>query len=71
MSNGDLFPPNLQAPPSEYLKRFWYDTVLWDQDSIDFLVKTVGDDRVVAGPDSPFDLCVWPPKEISDKGAIL
>ena len=39
---------NLQAPPSEYLKRFWYDTVLWNPDSVDFLVKTVGEDRVVA-----------------------
>ena len=33
---------NLQAPPSEYVKRFWYDTVLWNEDSIDYLVKTVG-----------------------------
>ena len=65
----ELVSSNLQAPPSEYLKRFWYDTVLWNQDSVDFLVKTVGEDRVVAGSDYPFDLCVWPPKEISDKGA--
>ncbi len=60
---------NLQAPPAEYLRRFWYDTVLWDQDSLDFLVKKVGEDRVVAGSDYPFDLCVWPPKEMNDKGA--
>ena len=65
----ELVSSNLQAPPSEYLSRFWYDTVLWNQDSIDFLVKTVGEDRVVAGSDYPFDLCVWPPKEISDRGA--
>ena len=65
-----LVSSNLQAPPSEYLKRFWYDTVLWNQDSVDFLVKTVGEDRVVAGSDYPFDLCVWPPKEMNDKGAL-
>ena len=65
----DLVSSRLQAPPSEYIKRFWYDTVLWNQDSVDFLVKTVGEDRVVAGSDYPFDLCVWPPKEVSDKGA--
>ncbi|KAA9011181.1 amidohydrolase family protein [Niallia endozanthoxylica] len=65
----NLVSSNLQAPPSEYLKRFWYDTVLWNQESIDLLVKTVGEDRVVAGSDYPFDLCVWPPKEISEKGA--
>jgi aminocarboxymuconate-semialdehyde decarboxylase len=60
---------NLQAPPSEYLRRFWYDNVLWNDESVDYLVKTVGEERVVAGSDYPFDLCVWPPKEISDKGA--
>lgn len=52
----------LQAPPSEYAKRFWYDTVLWDQNSIDFLIKAVGEDQVVPGSDYPFDLSVWPPK---------
>ncbi|WML51399.1 amidohydrolase family protein [Neobacillus sp. PS3-12] len=65
----NLVSSNLQAPPSEYLRRFWYDTVLWNQDSVDFLIKTVGEDRVVAGSDYPFDLCVWPPKEINKQGA--
>ena len=66
----ELVSSNLQALPSEYLRRFWYDTVLWNHDSVNFLVKTVGEDRVVAGSDYPFDLCVWPPKEINDKGAL-
>lgn len=66
----DLVSSNLQAPPSEYLKRFWYDTALCSQDSVDFLVKIVGEDRVVTGSDYPFDLSVWPPKEISEKGAL-
>ena len=65
----DLVSSNLQAPPSEYLKRFWYDTALCSQDSVDFLVKTVGEDRVVAGSDYPFELSVWPPQELSEKGA--
>lgn len=63
----DLVSANLEAPPSEYIKRFWYDTVLWNQDSIDFLVKTVGEDRVVPGSDYPFDLSVWPPQGINNK----
>lgn len=58
----------LQAPPSEYAKRFWYDSVLWSEDSIEFLTKTVGEDRVVPGSDFPFDLCAWPPKIGNDKG---
>ncbi|WP_374723921.1 amidohydrolase family protein [Calidifontibacillus erzurumensis] len=53
--------PNLQAKPSEYLKRFWYDTVLWNENSLELLVKTVGADRILPGSDYPFDLSVWPP----------
>ncbi len=64
----DLVSSNLTAPPSEYLKRFWYDNVLWNQDSIDYLVKCVGEDRVVPGSDFPFDLSVWPPNSTSHKG---
>ncbi|KPH74385.1 amidohydrolase family protein [Oceanobacillus caeni] len=60
---------NLKAAPSEYAKRFWYDTVLWDPNSLDLLIKTVGEDRVVPGSDFPFDLSVWPPKVNSEKGS--
>lgn len=59
---------HLEAPPSAYLKRFWYDTVLWNTESVDFLIKTVGEDRVVPGSDFPFDLCFWPPEIKSEKG---
>lgn len=51
----------LQAPPGEYLKRFWYDSVLWSPKALEFLVQTVGADRVVPGSDYPFDLSEWPP----------
>jgi len=57
----DLVSSKLKAKPSEYVKRFWYDSVLWNQDSLDFLIRTVGEERVVPGSDYPFDLCVWPP----------
>lgn len=56
-----LVSSTLKAPPSEYLKRFWFDTVLWNPESLEFLIKTVGEDRVVPGSDYPFDLSVWPP----------
>jgi aminocarboxymuconate-semialdehyde decarboxylase len=58
----------LHAPPSEYAKRFWYDTVLWNDDSVDFLIKTVGEEQVVPGSDFPFDLSAWPPKISNAKG---
>ncbi|MDA5110469.1 amidohydrolase family protein [Brevibacillus thermoruber] len=52
---------HLQASPHDYLKRFWYDTVLWNPAGIRCLIDLVGGDRVVPGSDYPFDLCAWPP----------
>lgn len=31
----------LQSPPSEYLKRFWYDSVLWNGGSLEYLISSV------------------------------
>jgi aminocarboxymuconate-semialdehyde decarboxylase len=59
---------NLQGPPSEYLKRFWYDTVLRNKESLEFLSNTVGVDRVVPGSDYPFDLSVWRPDKKYKEG---
>ena len=59
----------LQATPVEYLKRFWFDSVLWHPQALDFLLQTVGEERVVPGSDFPFDLCVWPPEATTTKGS--
>ncbi|MEW9050105.1 MAG: amidohydrolase family protein [Neobacillus sp.] len=64
-----LVSSKLKGKPSEYLKRFWYDNVLWSTESIQFLTKMVGEDRVVPGSDYPFDLSVWPPEDTHAKGA--
>ncbi|WP_163538093.1 amidohydrolase family protein [Gracilibacillus sp. YIM 98692] len=53
---------SLQLPPSTYAKRFWYDTVLLNEQSLHFLIETVGADRIVPGSDYPFDLSSWPPQ---------
>jgi aminocarboxymuconate-semialdehyde decarboxylase len=52
---------NLEASPLEYVKRFWYDTVLWNSDGVSYLIQKAGSGRVVPGSDFPFDLCEWPP----------
>lgn len=51
----------LAAPPREYLRRFWYDTVVWRRETLDYLRAVVGAERIVPGSDFPFDLSVWPP----------
>ncbi|WCK56800.1 amidohydrolase family protein [Aneurinibacillus sp. Ricciae_BoGa-3] len=58
----------LQAPPIEYLRRFWFDTVLWNPDTLQYLTTLVGEDRVVPGSDYPFDLCAFPPVALSVLG---
>jgi len=42
--------------PLEYLKNFLFDTVLYDDAPIDFLIGFVGAERVVFGTDYPFDM---------------
>lgn len=58
----------LQAPPLDYLRRFWYDNVLWSSESLDFLTQTVGEEKIVPGSDYPFDLCAWPPACTNEVG---
>lgn len=58
---------SLQMSPENYLKRFWYDSVLWNNKSLNYLIQVVGEDRVVPGSDFPFDLCTWPPQINGEK----
>lgn len=44
----------LTEPVPETLKRFWYDTILYDNSSLSFLSDRVGADRLVVGSDYPF-----------------
>ncbi|TXC90660.1 amidohydrolase family protein [Metabacillus litoralis] len=64
-----LVSKNLQKEPIEYLKDFWYDSVLWNPTTLDYLAKTVGKERIVPGSDFPFDLCEWPPAKQLAKGS--
>ena len=52
---------NLTMSPKEYLKRFWFDSVLLEPKTIEYLESVVGKNRIVPGSDFPFDLCSWPP----------
>lgn len=52
---------SLQARPEEYLRRFWYDNVLWHDAALQMLRDVAGVDKVLPGSDFPFDLSAWPP----------
>src|SRR5262245_1918865 len=45
-----------RAPPSTYLNRLWYDSIVYDQPTLDFLVERVGPERVLYGSDYPFTI---------------
>lgn len=47
---------HIQRPPSAYLDRFYFDTVVHADLPLRFLVKLVGCHRVLVGTDLPFDM---------------
>jgi aminocarboxymuconate-semialdehyde decarboxylase len=46
----------LQHPPTTYLKRLYFDTVVFTNEQLEALVKVVGTDQIVMGTDYPFDM---------------
>ncbi len=46
----------IDRQPSEYLDRFWMDTITHSDESLEFLVSRIGLERVVLGTDIPFDM---------------
>ncbi|GAA3753818.1 amidohydrolase family protein [Salinactinospora qingdaonensis] len=49
------------APPSSYLRRLWFDSLVHTPEALRALVAAVGADRVVLGSDHPFDMGVDSP----------
>ena len=68
-----------ELPPSHYLDRFFVDSAVFDQRALQFLVRTMGPDRVMLGSDYPFPLGEHPIGQLireshlfpSDKAKLL
>ena len=54
---------DLPKPPTHYLKKVIFDTVVFTPIQLEALVKTFGADRVVLGTDYPFDMADFDPIE--------
>ena len=50
-SRGDL-----PKPPTEYLRRVWFDSIVFTPHQLEYLVRVFGPDRIVMGTDYPFDM---------------
>lgn len=53
-SRANSDPNKIRNPPSSYIKRIWFDSIVYDQATLEYLVKQVGSDRVLYGSDYPF-----------------
>jgi aminocarboxymuconate-semialdehyde decarboxylase len=52
---------HMAQPPSAYLRRFYYDCIVYTEAALRFLIDTVGADRVLFGTDWPYDMALdWP-----------
>lgn len=55
-SKPDVTAGRLGRPPSDFVRRFTYDTITHDKEALRFLVERVGSDRVMLGSDYPFPM---------------
>jgi len=46
----------IPRPPSEYLRRLYFDTVVFDRRHLRFLLDTYGPEQLLMGTDYPFDM---------------
>lgn len=46
----------MKHAPSEYLRRIWFDTLVYTPEAVQALINSVGVDQVVVGTDYPFDM---------------
>ena len=46
----------LTSPPSTYLGKFYFDTMVFEPDQLAFLIKKYGADHILLGTDYPYDM---------------
>ncbi len=69
----------IKKKPSWYLKKMYFDTIVFEESQLEYLVKTYGSDHILMGTDYPFDMGMYEPIEFvsrakltaADKQAIL
>jgi aminocarboxymuconate-semialdehyde decarboxylase len=57
--------------PSEYLKRVWFDSLVYTPEQLSFLIRQAGASQVVLGTDYPFDMGIDDPIARLDAVASL
>ncbi len=55
---------SLPHPPSTYLSKVFFDTVVFDPRQLEFLVKVLGAEQILLGTDYPYDMADYDPLEL-------
>jgi aminocarboxymuconate-semialdehyde decarboxylase len=58
---------HLRQPPSDYLRRFTYDTIVHSKSVMEFVIQEVGAERIMLGSDYCFDMGYERPVEFVDQ----
>lgn len=54
---------DLPHPPTHYLRKVYFDNVVFTPHQLEYLVKVYGADKIVMGTDYPYDMCDYDPVE--------
>lgn len=52
---------NLPEPPTNYLKKVYFDNVVFSNHQLEYLVAQYGSDKIIMGSDYPFDMADYDP----------
>ena len=61
---------HLADPPSSLLASCWFDSIVWDEASLELLVRRVGAERVLLGSDYPFIMGEQRPGDLIERSAL-
>lgn len=54
---------SLPKPPTTYLRKMYFDTTVFTNSQLEYLVKNYGEDHIVLGTDYPYDMAEYFPVE--------
>jgi aminocarboxymuconate-semialdehyde decarboxylase len=61
----------IKNPPTSYLRKLYFDTVVFTEHQLEYLVSLYGSDHIVLGTDYPFDMGMYTPVEFVDGASAL
>ncbi len=61
----------IEKPPGDYLRRLYFDTVVFTEHQLEYLAGLYGSDHIVLGTDYPFDMGMYDPVGFVEGAAAL